>query len=151
MISRKQQAICDEARTWLGTPFQHQAMVKGSGVDCAMFVAGVALNVGLVSPDELINIPNYPREWHLHQDFPMLNTIMESFGCKKVDIDSIEAIDAGDILVFKFGRVPSHLGLMLENGEMIHAYSGSVNKVVINSVSAQWIDRFVGVYRLPGV
>lgn len=148
MLGKKRQAICDEARTWIDTPFQHQAMVKHSGVDCAMLCAGVALNTGLITEEHLVGVPNYPREWHLHKDFPMLNMIMEWFGCQEKT--SMKPYP-GDILVFKFGKVPSHLGIMLDDNTMIHAYSGSVNKVVINSIAAQWTDRLVQVYKFPGV
>ena len=33
-------AVVHEARTWIGTPFHHQARVKGAGVDCLGLVWG---------------------------------------------------------------------------------------------------------------
>ncbi len=35
-------ALLTEARTWIGTPWHHQAAVKGAGCDCIGFVRGVA-------------------------------------------------------------------------------------------------------------
>ena len=39
MISRH--AILTEARSWIGTPYQHQASAKGAGCDCLGLVRGV--------------------------------------------------------------------------------------------------------------
>ncbi|MDO6044547.1 hypothetical protein Q4P48_08410 [Neisseria gonorrhoeae] len=40
--------IVEEARSWLGTPYHHHAMVKGAGVDCAMLLVAVYGAVGLL-------------------------------------------------------------------------------------------------------
>jgi cell wall-associated NlpC family hydrolase len=39
VISRS--AIVAEARTWIGTPYRHQASLKGVGCDCLGLVRGV--------------------------------------------------------------------------------------------------------------
>lgn len=66
------EAICDErarlvaeAESWIGTPYHTGARVKGAGVDCLTFVAGVFENAGLVPK---LAIPHYPPDWHLHRD-----------------------------------------------------------------------------------
>lgn len=46
----KRSDVLAEARAWLGTPFHHQAMRRGQGVDCASLVAGVGLALGLMPP-----------------------------------------------------------------------------------------------------
>ena len=40
------EVVC-EARTWLGTPFHHQARAKGEACDCAGLVIGVARALGV--------------------------------------------------------------------------------------------------------
>ena len=40
-----------EARTWLDTPFHHQASVKGAGCDCIGLIKGVGVTLGLVDYD----------------------------------------------------------------------------------------------------
>lgn len=47
-VTREQ--IVKEARTWAGTPWQHQQSLKGYGTDCVGFIAGVARETGAV-PD----------------------------------------------------------------------------------------------------
>jgi len=116
-----------------------------------MLVVGVALGVGLITQDDLKKIPNYPQEWHLHNDVPLLPGIMESFGCQTKPVDDLIP---GDIVVFKIGRVASHLGIVLDYPEprkAIHAYSGSVSRVTINSLTGKWHDRIIGAYTFPGV
>lgn len=39
--------VVAEARTWLGTPWQHQQSLKGVATDCLGLISGVALNLGL--------------------------------------------------------------------------------------------------------
>lgn len=147
-LSKKRKEIIEEADEWVGTPWQHQACVKGAGVDCAMLVAGIARNVGLLDEEKMKLIPNYPKDWHFHQDFALLPHIMEELGCKE---KNKKYMRAGDILVFKIGRVPSHLGLLLEDNIFIHAYTGGNNVVVKNSLAAQWTDRLEQVYKFPGI
>lgn len=146
----KRRAIVAEAAEWLETPYQHQAMVKHEGVDCAMLVVGVALNCGLITKEDVKKVPNYSREWHMHQDIPLIQQIMESFGCKQKKGDTIRP---GDIVIFKMGRVPSHLGIVCEEEEpyIIHAYAGSIQKVTANQLAGKWIDRVSGIYTFPGV
>ena len=37
----KRAEILSEARDWLGTPYRHQASLKGAGCDCLGLVRGV--------------------------------------------------------------------------------------------------------------
>ena len=146
MITRQQ--IIDEALTWVGTPYQHQAMCKGYGVDCAMLAAGVSKQLGLLTVDDLKNIPPYPRDWHMHQDFPMLTDSMKAIGCIQ---KNIEDRLPGDIVVFKIGRVPSHLGILVTQDSMVHAYGNSGQKVVVTPIDDAWLKRMIDVYAYPGV
>ena len=67
------QQITKEARSWIGTPYQHQSRVKGVGVDCAMFIAEVGNNLGLLDPSKIV--PNYSKQWHLHNKEEKLKQI----------------------------------------------------------------------------
>jgi len=150
-ISSKRLAVLDEALEWIDTPYQHQAMVKGEdgGVDCAMLIAGVALNTGLVSREGMSLVPNYPAEWHLHNNYPLLTPLLESFGCTK---KSVERMHVGDILVFKLGNTESHLAILYHDNYMIHAYGGrSVNRVTMNGLTGKWLRRLTSVYKFPGL
>ena len=62
---RQRAAVVAEAETWLGTPYHHEARIKGHGVDCAQVLIGVFANVGLIEP---VALPHYPMDWNLHRD-----------------------------------------------------------------------------------
>jgi cell wall-associated NlpC family hydrolase len=42
--------VVKEAVGWLGTPYRHQADIKGAGVDCGMLLVRVFVDTGLVAP-----------------------------------------------------------------------------------------------------
>src|SRR5579863_4848032 len=58
-------AVIRYAQEWLRTPYHHGGRVKGAGVDCAMLLAEVYAEAGLVRH---LAIPHYPPDWHLHRD-----------------------------------------------------------------------------------
>lgn len=142
--------ICYEAVSWLGTPYQHQAMVKGEsgGVDCAMFIAGTALGAGLIGREDIEKIPPYPAEWHYHSDFPMLTEVMKSFGCEMKNGFETEC---GDILAFQIGKTVSHLGIYLGDQYFIHAEGRGPMKVTTTTLNGPWEDRLVEIYTFPGI
>ena len=139
--------VCQEAMSWVGTPYKHQAMVKGEdgGVDCAMLIAGVALNTRLITDDDIKKIPPYPAEWHYHSDFPLLIKVMESFGCTP----RIGEYQPADILTFKIGKTVSHLGIYLGAGWFVHAEGRGPMKVTKTTLNGSWLRRLEGAYVYP--
>ena len=134
-----------EAFDWVGTPYHHQARVKKVGVDCAQLVAGVAENVfPKLKP---INTPVYSVEWHMHNREEKMCELIESFKCTRIELS--EAIP-GDILTFKFGRVQSHMGILINDNQFIHARL-DVGKVVINQLSGMWLEHLGRAYKFPGL
>ena len=134
-----------EAMDWVGTPYHHQARLKGVGVDCAQLVAGVAENVfPRLKP---INTEVYSVEWHLHNKEEKMCEMIEKFKCTQV---SLEEMQPGDIITFKFGRVQSHMGILVTDGQFIHARM-DVKKVVINQLSGEWLERLGRAYKFPGL
>lgn len=147
MITTKQ--VIEEAMEWIDTPWQHQAMVKGEGVDCAMFVAGVALEVGLIEEGELDNIPNYPKDWHYHNTESQLIPILELFPVFQIPL---EEVTEGDIVVFKVANCESHLGFYVEDGWFVHAFtSAKVKKVLKSRLDQRWTKRLTRAYRFENV
>lgn len=131
--------IIEETMSWIGTKYHHQARVKGIGVDCAQLVAGVAEKVF----EKAINTPTYSVEWHLHNREELMCDIIESFGCRR-----ISDATPGSILTFKFGRVNSHMGIMVNDHQFVHARI-DVGRVVLNELSGDWIKRLGRVYEFP--
>lgn len=121
MTGDQRQAILKEARSWIGTPFRHAARIKGrkGGVDCAQFLIGVYLNVGLLSA---VNFDLYVMQWMLHKSEEIYIDQLLSY------TQEIEAEDAqpGDIVVFRVGRAYSHGALLVEPWQ--HRIIHSVNR-----------------------
>ena len=139
--------IIQYATDWLDTPYHHHARIKHVGVDCAMLVACIANEVGLMSDAEMSLIPNYPTQWHLHNREEKLIELLEIFGCKQKPKQNTQP---GDIVCFQFGRTTSHLGIMINDTQFIHARF-DVKKVVINTMNEEWDRRWTFTYTFPGV
>lgn len=138
-------AVVDEAKRWLGTPYHCGAKLKGIGVDCGMFIIGVAENAGQVPKGE-INPGCYANDWHLHRNEEMYLKWVEKY-CDRVDDP-----EPGDIVLYRFGRCVSHGSIVVDWPMVIHSY---INEGVIYSDAgeAMFFDkrgrsRIYGFYRI---
>lgn len=139
--------IVQAALTWNGTPYHHQARVKGIGVDCAQFIAAVAEEVGIIQPGTKIPF-DYSPEWHLHNTEEKLIGYLKHFGC----VEQEGPGEPGDIIAFRIGHCIGHLGILLPNSQFIHAQNRSDPKqVTVNTLSAAWQKRHAMTFSFPGV
>jgi NlpC/P60 family putative phage cell wall peptidase len=154
-------AILREARSWIGTPYHHQASLKGVGCDCLGLVRGVWRAVLGPEPEA---IPGYSSDWgEVGADETMLAAARRHL----IEIDPAEA-GAGDVMVFRMrpGRVAKHAGIVTEgewqmaNGavasprsirtaQFIHAQEGG--PVCEVALGPWWRRRLAGVFAFPGV
>lgn len=139
--------IIEETRKWIDTPYHHKARVCGVGVDCAMLVLAIGYRVGLVTKEQFDNPPDYSVHWHLHNNKELLIEILNNYGC--IEIPIMEA-QAGDILTFKYGRTTSHLGILINESQIVHARMDA-GKVVVNTLNGELLERLTHAYRFPGV
>ena len=112
-------AIVTCARGWIGTPYVHQASLKGLGCDCLGLLRGVWRE--LVG-DEPESPPPYSADW---ADASGDETLYAALKRHFAEIDRID-IAPGDIALFRMlPRGPAkHCGIVAENGGMptlIHA------------------------------
>jgi cell wall-associated NlpC family hydrolase len=126
-IGQLRRAVIEEAKTWLLTPWEHAARVKGAGVDCAQLLAAVYTKAGVLAA--MPEIPYYPRDWHQHQNAQVLRSIVEKYA------DKVEEPVAGGIVLFEFGKVYSHAAIIIEWPLCIHAN--------MKSGIVEWIDASV--------
>lgn len=146
MITRH--AVIAEAKSWLGTPFIHQASLKGIGTDCKGLIEGVADILRLPDVDRFkadLRFKNYGRQ-------PLAEWIITA--CTEyLDEIAIEHALLGDILVFAFyKKIPMHFAFVSANDPryMLHAYE-PVGRVVENRIDEKWARRIVNAYGLRGV
>ena len=133
--------VIAEARSWLGTPWHHQAAVKGVGCDCIGFVRGVAERFLGPIPMAL----DYTPTWHLYRAEPRM---FDGFGTVADEIDPAEAL-AADILLFGAGKGPAHhCAFLTSAGGLIHCYQ-EAGRVVEHDFSPLWRPRLRHAFRFP--
>jgi NlpC/P60 family putative phage cell wall peptidase len=154
--------IVAAARSWLGTPYHHQAAVKGAGCDCLGLVRGVYEEL-YGRPAE--TPPPYSRDW---AEAASAETMLAAARRHLTEIDPCEA-RAGDVVIFRLraGAMAKHAGILtcapgirpalahLAVGpeeecaslRMIHAVEGApVCEVHLNS---WWRRRIAAAFRFP--
>lgn len=145
MTDREQ--IVAEARSLIGTPFQHQARLPGIGIDCAGVVIVVARRLGMV-PDDF-DVGNYPRE---ADGVSMLGW------CRQHMIQVKQAeMQVGDVVAVIVDKLPQHLGVMgdYRHGgfSIIHAaaFAKPKPRVIETRLMFSQGMRFAAAFRMPGV
>ena len=135
--------IVAAARAWLGTPYWHQASLKGVGCDCLGLVRGVWREI--VGPEPEPMRP-YSPDW---AEAGAGETLIE-LGERYFDRARSRQWRRGDVLLFRFyeGVAAKHLAIATGDRRMIHAHDGAcVAEVAIGG----WRHRVAGVFSFPGL
>ncbi len=114
--------VVNVARSWVGTKYLSNAMVKGVGTDCAMLLLAVYREAGIVPED--FSPEAYSPQWHLHRGEEKYLEVVLKFA-KEFDGPPL----VGDVVMFKVGRLFAHAGIVVEWPTIIHARGDS--KVVL--------------------
>jgi cell wall-associated NlpC family hydrolase len=138
MITR--QEIITIAKTYVDTPYQHQARCKHIGIDCAGLIIEVAKEANIFE-----NGSDYSG-YSMIPDGITLQKHLDTYAVKK----NINDLKEGDIILFKLLNNPQHLAIYLGNNLIIHAYS-TVGKTTIHRLDDKWNKRIVAVYSYKGV
>lgn len=105
--------VVQEAESWLGTPFHHEARVRHAGVDCGQLLIAVYSKFDLM-PE--LDVPHYSMDFALHRSQEWYRGIVETYA--KV----VEAPRPGDVVLFRFGRSFSHGAVVVAWPNIIHAW-----------------------------
>lgn len=132
------------ARGWIGTPYVHQASVKGAGTDCLGLLRGVWREVQGAEPEP---VPAYTRDWS------------EPSGAERLWAAAARHLApgrgaAGEVLLFRMraGAVAKHVGIAARVGpgaSFVHAFTG--HGVVESPLSGPWARRVVARFAFPPV
>ena len=136
--------IVAAARSWIGTPYRHQASVKGAGADCLGLVRGVWREIFGAEPEVP---PAYTPDW---AEAGGEECMAEAARRHLVEINPGAARE-GDVLLFRMrARGPAkHAAILSASDRMIHAWSGRA--VVEGHLGRWWRARIAHAFRLPGV
>lgn len=130
------QAVIEEAKTWIGTPYHHMAHVKGAGVDCGQLLVEVFHAVGLTP---LLDLGQYPSDWHFHRSDEQYLKWVSDYATP------VEVPKPGDIALFKFGRCISHGAIVVEWPLVIHAHLG-IGCIYAYATDAELAGRLAGFF-----
>ncbi|QDC11596.1 peptidase [Oceanicola sp. D3] len=133
------------ARSWIGTPYRHQASCKGAGCDCLGLLRGVWRELWGHEPEQ---VPAYSRDW----SEPTREEALWAAARRHLREKALTEASPGDVILFRMrdGAVAKHLGLQARVGEsasFIHAYSG--HGVVESSFTRPWMRRVVARFEFP--
>ena len=134
-----------EARLWIGTPYVHQAAVRGAGTDCLGLLRGVWCALYGAEPE---TIPAYTQDWAEPSN---KEELWQAAGRWLVEMPRRE-VRYGDVLLFRMraGSVAKHLGIVSAAGpeaSFIHAYTG--HGVTESPLSAPWLRRVAAKFEFP--
>ncbi|HWV55568.1 DUF6950 family protein [Pseudorhodoplanes sp.] len=136
--------IIAEARSWIGTPYRHQASLKGVGCDCLGLVRGVWRTLYGEEPERM---PAYSRDW---AEASLRETLAEA-GTRHLMPVARDAMQPGDVVLFRWrtGFVAKHAAILTSETAMVHAHDGAAVAEV--AFAPWWRRRLAYVFRFPGV
>lgn len=132
----KRQDIENEARSWIGTPFHHQARVKGAGVDCAGVVIETAKALELAG--SFVDSANYAA----NPDGSMTTLLREH-----MTTVAWEDRRQGDVVHIAWSRIPQHIGILTDKDTLIHAWGqrGCIETRIGGPMRVRGVYRFRGI------
>jgi hypothetical protein len=134
--------VVEIARSFMGTPFEHQGHLKGVGVDCAGFIAEVAKESGVLTDTEFEQ--NYRRQENGAEMLRLLRDYMEYVGGEP---------EIGDVLALCDERlakpdIPRHLMILTEKEPYWKAIHASEHGVREHRLDLRFKQRIHSVWRL---
>jgi NlpC/P60 family putative phage cell wall peptidase len=135
--------IVAEARAWIGTPYRHQASLKGVGCDCLGLVRGVWRAVIGPEPE---HAPPYAPDW---AEATGAETLAGA-GFRHLVPVTTDAFQPGDVLLFRWRtHLPAkHAAIVTSSRTMVHAHDGAAVAEV--AIAPWWRRHLAYAFAFPG-
>lgn len=139
-------AIVARARSWIGTPYEHQASCRGAGTDCLGLLRGLWREIYGAEPE---TVPAYTPDW---SETGGGDDLLDAAARHLAPIGMQETAP-GDVLVLRMraGGPAKHVGVFARTATgsptLVHAYSG--HGVVESPMTPAWTRRIAGAFRFP--
>ncbi len=142
-MPRRDQIIA-ETHSWIGTPYRHQASLKGVGCDCLGLIRGVWRSVYGDEPEQ---IPGYSPDW---AEAGGQETLASAARRHLDEIDPL-AVQPADILLFRWRALmpAKHAAILIASDRFVHAHDGAA--VATAALSPWWRRRLAYAFRFPGI
>ena len=137
--------IVAAARGWIGTPYVHQASVKGIGCDCLGLLRGVWREVKGVEPEDL---PPYSPDWAEAKGEETLYIALK----RHLNGIDISAIKPGNIALFRMiaNGPAKHCGIVGSRGGNLTLIHSRMNKQVNEEeFSTAWRRKLAYAFEVP--
>lgn len=142
--------IVAEARSWIGTPYRHQASLKGAGADCLGLIRGVYRT--FCGPEKEPIMP-YSPNW---AEETGQETLRDAARRHLVEIDAAplrdgEPLRDGDVILIRVrDRGPAkHAAIASGPDTIVHAYDR--HAVAENALPSAWRRRIAYAFQFPDV
>lgn len=134
--------IIAEARRWIGTPYVHQASVRGTGCDCLGLIRGIWRAV--IGPEPELP-PAYTPDWG---EVDRTEYVLLAAGRH---LQPLPVSDArpGDVIVFRWRQrsIAKHMGILTAPAHLVHAWERvGVAEVALGKA---WQRKIAGAFRFP--
>jgi NlpC/P60 family putative phage cell wall peptidase len=142
-MSVMRERIVAEARAWIGTPYVHQASLRGAGADCLGLVRGVWRDIIGGEPERT---PAYTADW---AEALGEETLLSAARRHLPEI-AIGDAQAGDVMLFRMGlgAPAKHAAIVSGPDRIIHAYWGRA--VCETRLVPWWRRRIAAAFAFPG-
>ena len=129
-------------RSWIGTPYRHQASRKGVGADCLGLIRGVWREIYGAEPAPY---PPYTPDW---AEATGEETLLNAARTHLSEI-AIGKVCPGDVLLFRMGlgHPAKHCAIVSADQRIIHAYWGRA--VCETRLVPWWARRIAAAFRFP--
>ena len=134
--------VVAEARAWIGTPYRHQASLKGVGCDCLGLVRGVWREC--IGPEPEDARP-YGVDW---AEASRVDALAQA-GARHFRAVALREFEAGDVLLFRWrADAPAkHLAIATSPASMVHAHDGACVAEV--AISPWWLRHLAFAFAFP--
>lgn len=143
-------AIVAAARSWIGTPYRHQASLKGAGCDCLGLIRGVYRTFyGLENEPVTPYSPYWAEETGAE-------TLRDAARRHLTEVDAAPLRDGaplelGDVILVRVRDrgIAKHAAITSGPDSIIHAYER--HAVAEDALPLAWRRRIAYAFRFPGI
>lgn len=134
--------IIAETQSWLKTPYQHQASLKGVGCDCLGLVRGVYRALYGNEPEP---VPAYTPDWAE----ACAKETLANAAFRHLRPVALDAVEPGNVLLFRWraGLPAKHMAILADPPRFIHAHDGAA--VSYAALTPWWQRRLAYAFAFP--